>query len=73
MKKFLFYFWVLVCAPGYLQLWFQYNFPIEWGKKRSVAESARKWKNRHWFAPGIALVWYILLIIIAAGGMQPSS
>ena len=57
MKK----LWYVIWAPGYIQLWLMYNSPIEWGKKRSVAETARKWKNRHWFAPVYSVGWYFLI------------
>lgn len=56
--------WYLICAPGYAQLWLQYNSPFEWGKKRNVAESARKWKNRHWFAPVLSLIWYFAIYLM---------
>jgi hypothetical protein len=60
--KFLFLLpWFIVCAPGYIQLWLQFNSPFEWGKKRNVSQSGRKWRNRHWFALPISLTWYLLI------------
>ena len=64
MKTVFLTIWCILFAPGYIQLWLQYNSPFEWGKKRNVAKTGRQWKNRHWFAPPIALAWYMLLILI---------
>ena len=62
--KILKFIWIVLCAPGYAQLWLQYNSPIEWGKKRNAAETARKWKNRHWFAPILSIIWYFAIYLM---------
>lgn len=50
----------LIWLPGYAFLFFYYLLPLEWGKKRNVARSARWWQQRHVLAPWISAAFYIL-------------
>jgi len=55
MKYFKYFLW----WPGYLLLTIGYFFPNEWGYKRSVAKSSRRWKYNDQIAPIISLMFYI--------------
>ncbi len=48
----------IIFFPGYALLWLGYINPVEWGKARNAAKSARQWKFRDQLAPLYSLVFY---------------
>ena len=56
--------WWAYCLPGMVLIWSSYYFPTEWGKKRNVAESARQWRNRSFFAPFYTTLLILMIFLI---------
>ena len=63
--QFLRVLWWAYCLPGMVVIWSSYYFPTEWGKKRNVAESARQWRNRSFFAPFYTTLMILMIFLLA--------
>lgn len=59
--------WTAYCLPGILILWVRFISPTEWGKKRNVSRTARRWRNRRIFSPLISTAIYLFLILAVLG------
>jgi len=53
--------------PGYLYIAITYFFTHEWGRKRSVAKTGRRWKYKDQLAPIVSIPIYLITILLMLG------